>query len=180
MRTLVLNADYDFLGIVSYHRGICLSLDNKVTVLAEYDKPIRSPSVTLQAPAVVVVKRYIPLRRTERSFAPSTRNILIRDNFECQYCGCRLNMMSGTKDHVIPMAQGGGTKLTNLVACCKPCNAKKADRTPEQSGMFPNKDPKNLTNEEKIKCMLKTVKSSEKKVWFQCLDDMNVSLFRGI
>ena len=46
-----------------------------------------------------------------------------------------------TIDHVVPRAQGGPSSWTNCVAACAGCNARKADRTPEQAGMRLRKSP---------------------------------------
>lgn len=59
--------------------------------------------------------------------------ILKRDGYRCQYVGCERR--GTTVDHVIPRCQGGPSTWTNLVACCRECNAKKGGRTPEQAGM---------------------------------------------
>ena len=34
-----------------------------------------------------------------------------------------------------PRSRGGPNTWANLVACCAPCNQRKADRTPEEAGM---------------------------------------------
>jgi 5-methylcytosine-specific restriction endonuclease McrA len=58
-------------------------------------------------------------------------SILKRDGEICAYCGKRAN----TVDHITPRSDGGGESSSNLVACCKACNMKKSNRTPEQAGM---------------------------------------------
>ncbi len=59
----------------------------------------------------------------------------------CQYCGAQPGLNGVTIDHVVPKAQGGGSNWLNCVSCCAPCNAKKADRTPEQAGMKLRRQP---------------------------------------
>lgn len=61
----------------------------------------------------------------------SKANVLRRDHHRCAYCG----RTGTTIDHVVPRAQGGRSTWENCVAACRPCNAFKADRTPEQAGM---------------------------------------------
>ena len=39
------------------------------------------------------------------------------------------------RDRCMPASKGGATSWMNLVAACKPCNHRKADRTPEAAGM---------------------------------------------
>jgi 5-methylcytosine-specific restriction endonuclease McrA len=38
-------------------------------------------------------------------------------------------------EHIVPSSKGGEDSWTNLVAACKACNNRKADRTPEAAGM---------------------------------------------
>ena len=59
----------------------------------------------------------------------------MRDDYECQYCSKKKLYSELTFDHVIPVTQNGQTSWENIVACCKPCNIKKADKTPEQAKM---------------------------------------------
>lgn len=67
---------------------------------------------------------------------PLTRYALFkRDQNICAYCGERFTFSSLTRDHVVPLSQGGKTAWTNLVTACKQCNAKKGNKTPEQAGM---------------------------------------------
>jgi 5-methylcytosine-specific restriction endonuclease McrA len=67
----------------------------------------------------------------------SRTNLLIRDDFTCQYCSSRLNTWDLTIDHVIPRVRGGKTKWENVVCACYTCNTIKGHRTK----MKPNKPP---------------------------------------
>ena len=67
------------------------------------------------------------------------RAVFARDDWTCQYCGARSNL---TVDHVIPRSKGGLSSWENVVASCAPCNRRKADRTPIQSGMHPARVPR--------------------------------------
>lgn len=57
--------------------------------------------------------------------------ILERDAKMCAYCGRAAN----TVDHIVPKSKGGTEINSNLVACCKRCNNKKTNSTPEQAKM---------------------------------------------
>jgi 5-methylcytosine-specific restriction endonuclease McrA len=48
-------------------------------------------------------------------------------------------------EHVIPRAQGGQGAWENLVAACRDCNARKADRTPAEAGMRLLRQPRRMT-----------------------------------
>jgi 5-methylcytosine-specific restriction endonuclease McrA len=71
----------------------------------------------------------------------SRRNVAKRDHSTCQYCGAQPGADDLTIDHVVPRSQGGQSSWTNCVAACLDCNARKADRTPEQAGMRLRKVP---------------------------------------
>ncbi len=111
-----------------------LVLEGKATLIEHYPDVVRSQHLSFQLPAVVVMRYHVQLRKRNRLFQmPTKRAVFIRDNFECQYCGTRLTMGSGTRDHVVPRSLKGPDTLTNVVASCKPCNGRKANRTPEQA-----------------------------------------------
>ena len=52
----------------------------------------------------------------------TNRAKLLADNPLCHYCA---NALATEADHVIESDRGGGNELSNLVASCKPCNARK-------------------------------------------------------
>lgn len=56
-------------------------------------------------------------------------SLLRQSGGRCIYCGHELTVSNMTIDHIIPKSAGGGDAETNLIACCKECNAKKADQT---------------------------------------------------
>lgn len=56
--------------------------------------------------------------------------VLKRDNYTCRYC--RTTDGTLTVDHVTPAALGGGDEPSNLVACCKDCNAGKSSTSPDE------------------------------------------------
>jgi len=58
-----------------------------------------------------------------------------RDFHICAYCAEEFNDSRLTIDHVIPRSRGGKNTWMNTVSACKPCNVKKADRTPEEAKM---------------------------------------------
>ncbi len=50
--------------------------------------------------------------------------VLLRDQGTCHYCGGA----AGHVDHVVPLARGGPTHESNLVAACANCNLRKGAR----------------------------------------------------
>lgn len=70
------------------------------------------------------------------------RNLLLRDNFTCQYCGKRVSSSTFTIDHVIPRSHGGEGSWENFVVSCFKCNTAKRDRTPKEANMPLRQEPK--------------------------------------
>jgi 5-methylcytosine-specific restriction endonuclease McrA len=94
---------------------------------------IRSARSTMAVPEVICLTRFDRLPSTAVTF--SRRNVARRDHQTCQYCGAQPGWEAITVDHVVPRSRGGTSNWTNCVAACVTCNARKADRTPEQAGM---------------------------------------------
>lgn len=87
----------------------------------------------MKAPRVI---RYIYYNKHFVKKVRLTRkNIFLRDQFTCQYCGNKFTVPELQLEHVIPKAQGGKTTWANTVCSCHACNEKKGSRTPEQAGM---------------------------------------------
>lgn len=179
MRCMVLNASYEYLNIEdSWFDSLMLVIEGKATPIEHYGEVVRSQHCTFQVPAVVVMRYQVQVRKRTRLFQmPTKRAVFIRDNFECQYCGARLTMGSGTRDHVLPRSLGGPDTLTNVVASCKPCNGRKANRTPDQAGLVLRSQPRHLTDEEKIRCVLKTCRAKERMAWLGCLKRLGITLW---
>ncbi|WP_166349853.1 HNH endonuclease [Phytoactinopolyspora limicola] len=132
MQTLVLNASYEPLAVVSVRRAIVLVLTEKaVTEQADSGRIIRSATREFPAPLVVRLVRFVrvPYRRR----LPWSRGgVLDRDNRRCGYCGGRAESI----DHIVPTSRGGAQRSwLNTVAACVSCNQLKADRTPDEAGM---------------------------------------------
>jgi 5-methylcytosine-specific restriction endonuclease McrA len=134
MQVLVLNITYEPLAIVTVKRAMRLLTTRKAEVVEAGTVLIRSACAQIAAPLVVRLLRYAQTRRMRRPQVSRTL-VLLRDGETCQYCGCRPGRAELTLDHIVPRAQGGTTRWENVVAACRPCNARKADRTPEQAGM---------------------------------------------
>jgi 5-methylcytosine-specific restriction endonuclease McrA len=133
---LVLNADYRPLSyfplsLWSWQDTIKAVFLERVNILAEYDRAVRSPSLEMKIPSVISLKTYV---KPARNPAFTRFNVFLRDRFECQYCGDRADL---TFDHVIPRSRGGRTTWENVITACAPCNLMKGGRLPHQIGMHP-------------------------------------------
>ena len=68
---------------------------------------------------------------------PALTNVALfaRDQHLCLYCGREFHRQQLTRDHVMPLSQGGRDHWENVVAACFHCNSRKGGRTPQQASM---------------------------------------------
>lgn len=138
-RCIVLNGDFSFLNTVSWKRAICLLIKEKAEVLKEGDIVIRNGEGTPIFKMPLVIKLIKIVRLIYKNKVPfSKRNIMVRDDYKCMYCGGRTHL---TIDHVIPISKGGKSNFDNCVTSCQPCNNKKGNRIPSEAKMFLKKQP---------------------------------------
>ena len=137
---LVLNADYRPLSyyplsLWSWQDAVKAVFMDRVNIVSEYDRVVRSPSFEFRLPSVVSLKTFIKPAR----YPAFTRfNVFLRDRFTCQYCGDRSDL---TFDHLVPRSKGGHTTWENVVAACSPCNLKKGGHLPGEAEMWPAQKP---------------------------------------
>ena len=127
---LVLNADfrplsYFPLSLLSWQEAVSAIVTRRVSVVAEYEEWVRSPTTRIRLPSVIALKRY---EKRARRVAFTRFNVFLRDRFTCQYCDTVLPSSQLTFDNVIPRSRGGNTAWANVVAACEPCNTAKGDR----------------------------------------------------
>lgn len=129
---LLLNFTYEPLGIVNLQRAVRLVFARKAEVVHDNGRELRSATLAFPMPSVLRMLYYI--RRGRKHVALTKKNVLLRDNYVCAYCGVRGDRVM-TVDHVVPRSRGGRSAWDNLVACCSTCNARKRDRTPGEARM---------------------------------------------
>ena len=137
---LVLNADFRPL---SYYPLSCWCWQdavksvflNRVTIVSNYKRKIRSPSFEMNLPSVIALKSFI-----KPSENPNfTRfNVFLRDKFTCQYCGDVKNL---TFDHLLPKSKGGLTDWENVVTACSTCNVQKGGKLYKNCGLILSQIP---------------------------------------
>lgn len=144
-QTLVLNATYEALDVVTWQRAMTLWAQGKVEIMETHDREVRAVTFTFKLPSVVRLLRFV--RQRKRATVPFTRaNIYARDQYTCQYCRCEFHPNELTFDHVVPVSQGGARDWENIVTACMPCNRKKGNRTPEEANMLLRKPPRKPIN----------------------------------
>lgn len=140
MPVLVLNASYEPVNITWARRAIVMLIKDVAVVEEAHERFVH---VGLQLPCVIRLRQY--RRLPSRIQTLSRKNILIRDGHVCQYCGEQFASGELELEHVIPRARGGLSTWENLVAACRDCNARKADRTPAEAGMKLLRLPRRVT-----------------------------------
>jgi 5-methylcytosine-specific restriction endonuclease McrA len=110
------------LDICSYCRDTLSHLDQKISFNKCRAKRIvlrnnwRARQLAL--PADLTVEQWI--------------EVLEQSNGYCYHCHTFIGEQALVLDHLIPLALGGGTTLSNVVPTCQRCNADKRGRTVEQ------------------------------------------------
>jgi 5-methylcytosine-specific restriction endonuclease McrA len=99
----------------------------------EDDDFINSVRCSIIAPRVIKVNNYDKVNI--KSVRLSRKNVLLRDQYRCQYCNEEFPAKELNIDHVVPKSRGGKTIWENVVASCYDCNNKKGNKTPNEAGM---------------------------------------------
>src|SRR5918912_293097 len=120
---LVLNATYEPLCIVAPRRALNLILQTKAEMVSSSEHQFRAATVAYPSPSVVRLIHFVEVPYTTR-VALNRRAVFARDNHRCQYCHAPAENI----DHVVPRSRGGEHVWENVVAACRPCNARKEDR----------------------------------------------------
>lgn len=160
-RCLLLNGDYSPLSIITWQKAITWSTrfneNSKYSIeIIDFYKNdfIQGVDKKHPIPAIAKTNRFFKINNHSVTF--SRKNIFIRDNYTCQYCGEKYESNCLTYDHVIPKSKwisikDSPTCWTNIVTACTWCNRKKGNRTPKQANMplrslpiKPNKNTKYL------------------------------------
>ena len=127
--TLLLNATYEPLCVVSSRRAIVLVLAEKAVPVDAAAEVVHAERVSLPVPVVVRLTRYV--RVPYPAQVPlSRRAVFTRDGQTCVYCGSSATSI----DHVVPRSRGGTHTWDNVVAACRRCNHTKADRSLAELG----------------------------------------------
>ncbi len=136
LRSLVLNATFEPLAVVSARRALILVLSEKAQLLHAGEHVYRSERLAVAHPSVVRLSRYVRIPHGSR-LALNRRTVFARDGYKCQYCGGAAESI----DHVVPRSRGGAHEWENVVAACRRCNARKENRLPAEAGMLLAKAP---------------------------------------
>src|SRR5262245_49831336 len=137
---LVLNRNYQPVRVTRARRALMLLYIGAAKALdAKYEaydfarwaalRPTDDYEVIGTTSGPLCIPRRLMLARYGRipsaTLRLSRRNVYLRDDFTCQYCGERKPSRDLNLDHVTPRSQGGKATWENLVTSCRPCNFEK-------------------------------------------------------
>jgi hypothetical protein len=145
-KCLLLNADFSPLSIIHWQKAVIWSMRYEhnprygIDIVDFYknDHINGVNSKKYPIPAVARTKRFF--RQSNNSIIFSRKNIFLRDDYTCQYCGIQYENNNLTYDHVVPKSKwnysnSSPTCWTNIVTACVECNRKKGNKTPKQANM---------------------------------------------
>jgi 5-methylcytosine-specific restriction endonuclease McrA len=139
MGCLALNASFEPLTILPLRRALRLVIDRKAEILeVDQGRVFRSATTELPCPVVIRLVSYVHVPRKFRRQVTNTF-LFARDRYRCQYCGRHRGELRGrefmTRDHVVPVPRGGANDWGNVVTACSPCNNRKGNRLPSETGL---------------------------------------------
>jgi 5-methylcytosine-specific restriction endonuclease McrA len=155
---LVLNRHWSAVHITTARRALILLYGDHAKVVTEdfathnfeswrdlsrfvdTAKRICTPTFQIGIPEVIMLTQFNKFPPRQVKF--SRRNIYVRDNYTCQYCGCVPPKDELTIDHVIPRSRGGKSTWENVVLACMKCNTRKGNRLLSESNIKLLSDPK--------------------------------------
>lgn len=104
-----------------------------LSAVLENAKKIQTPAFQIAVPEVIMLTQFHKFPPRQVKF--SRRNIYLRDNHTCQYCGIMPPKDEITIDHIIPRSRGGKTTWENVVLACVRCNTKKGSKLPQEANL---------------------------------------------
>lgn len=158
--TLVLNKGWQPINVVPAHEAIIKVFSERAKIIdpsldfqqfdwsdwSELRPKDGDPTVCtgggmhFRIPEIILMRRYEKVHNRRVNF--SRRELYKRDDYQCQYCGCRPGTKELNVDHIHPQSLGGESSWENCVLSCVDCNSKKADKTLKQLGWKLLKKPK--------------------------------------
>ncbi|MHB1525439.1 MAG: HNH endonuclease [Candidatus Dormibacteria bacterium] len=150
MPVLLLNASMQPLNVISRRRLVVLLTKERV---AFFDDRVRATVENELAQrrlgeGVIVVRLLRNVVIPRRLLRANRRNLLLRDEHTCQYCGLCAAAAELTIDHVVPISRGGAAKTwENQVVACKRCNGRKANHLPAEVHLHLTRPPRPVAHE---------------------------------
>lgn len=97
----------------------------------DFDLSITTANMTIRIPNIVICSHFNQIITKPPKL--SKKNIMLRDNFTCQFTGIQYDKKELNIDHIIPKSKGGKNTWENLVTCHKSINTKKGDKSMDEA-----------------------------------------------
>lgn len=182
---LVLNRNWIAVHICSVRRALTLVVQDYARVVGEDyrihdfaswqqlsqhvseagNQFVHTPNFRILVPEVVLLTGFT--RMPPRTVKFNRRNIYMRDQYMCQYCGIRPQREELTIDHIVPRSKGGKSTWENVVLACQSCNTRKGNKMPEEVNMRLMKAPK---RPHWLSTLRSTLRGPERPIWQRFVD----------
>ena len=91
------------LSVINWKTAVKLLLArNVILIKAHDDQYVRSPSISIELPSILMLKRFHKFHNYVKF---SRSNVFLRDMYTCQYCQNIFSRNELTLDHVIPKSK---------------------------------------------------------------------------
>jgi 5-methylcytosine-specific restriction endonuclease McrA len=156
-RCLLLNADFTPLRTIHWTKAILWSLryqEDKsfpIQIIKYHSNEFITGTNGKVFPLPSIAKTITYYNIYDRRITFSRKNLFIRDDYTCQYCGNIFNINQLTYDHIVPKSRFKSkdkfkaTNWNNIVTACRACNHKKGNKTPVEANMTLIKQPSKPT-----------------------------------
>ncbi|MGH7611832.1 MAG: HNH endonuclease [Candidatus Dormibacteria bacterium] len=150
MPVLLLNASLQPLNVISRRRLVVLLTKERVAFLDRQVEALVAEELAQRrlGDGVIVVRLLRNIVIPRRMLRPNRRNLLLRDEHRCQYCGVQAAASELTIDHVVPVSRGGAPSTwENQVVACRRCNGRKANHLPTEVHLRLRRAPRPVVQE---------------------------------
>ena len=147
---LLLNASLQPLNVITKRRLVVLLTKQRVTFIDDAARAAVEAAMQRRCLGddVVIVRLLANIQIPRRMLRANRRNLLLRDENTCQYCGKTMPASQLSVDHVVPTSRrGSGNSWENQVIACRRCNNRKGNRLLSEAGMRLVRPPRALTQE---------------------------------
>jgi 5-methylcytosine-specific restriction endonuclease McrA len=76
---------------------------------------------SIRTNSIIAIKGRSHAHKLQAAVPPlNNRELFYRDRSVCAYCGSDFSYQKLTRDHIVPVSQGGRDLWMNVVTCCRP------------------------------------------------------------
>ena len=142
-RVLSLDVTGRIMDWISWQSAVCLyvrdavawTLGDPCLIIHGGSSRLTGEQSLLALHPIVASTGHARHRAIDPSPALTNAALFARDRMLCLYCGENFHRGELTRDHVMPLSQGGRDTWENVVSACFHCNSRKGGRTPQQASM---------------------------------------------